>query len=91
MLKKMEGSKSKNAVAIKYSSDLPAPIIVASGKGALAEIIQNIARNHQIQILEDEVLVENLIEFKSGTFVPEEFYPIVAELLTFVSGLTIEK
>ena len=91
MFKQVAGSNSKKAVALKYSSDLPAPIIIAGGKGPLAEIIQNIAREHQIQIFEDELLVENLIEFNSGTFIPEEFYPIVAELLTFVSCLTIEK
>ena len=91
MLNKMEGSNGKKAVAINYNSNLPAPIIVASGKGVLAETIQSIAQKYQIKIFEDEVLVDNLIEFKSGSFIPEEFYPVVAELLTFVAGFSIEK
>jgi flagellar biosynthesis protein len=77
----------KKAVAVKYSSDLPAPFIVAKGRGELAEKIQSIARQHDIDIVVDQTLVERLLTIDVGDFIPEELYSVIAEILIFALRL----
>ena len=73
----------EKAVALKYTKDLPAPLIVAKGKGLLAERLKTIAAENEIGILEMPDLTEALIELDVGSFIPERFYEILAEILVF--------
>ena len=75
------------AVAVKYTSDLPAPFILAKGKGKLAAIIAEIAGKNGVEIINMPELADNLIELEAGSLIPEEYYEIVAELLVFVRDL----
>ena len=75
------------AVAIKYAPDLPAPFILATGKGKLASVIANIAAENGIEIINMPELADNLIELEAGSLIPEEYYEIIAELLIFVRDL----
>ncbi len=75
------------AVAIKYDETLPAPFILARGRGELAKVITAIARKHRIDVLPMNELTEGLIEMDVGALIPEQYYEIVAELLVFVKGL----
>jgi len=77
----------EKAVAIKYDESLPAPFILAKGKGELAKVITAIARKHGIDVLPMIELTEGLIEMDVGALIPEQYYEIVAELLVFVKGL----
>ncbi len=77
----------EKAVAIKYDSQLPAPFVVAKGKGELAAIIESIARENGVNIARIPDLADALIDLEIGSFIPEEFYGIIAELLIFVRSL----
>ena len=75
------------AVALQYTEDLPAPIVLASGRGALAEVITRIARETGIPLVTDPELADSLMLLDVNTLIPESLYGVVAELLVFVRNL----
>lgn len=81
----------EKAVALKYQKDLPAPFILASGKGELAARLKSIAIENGIPIASEPPLAEALIDLKSGDFIPEEYYQIIAEILVFVRNIQEER
>jgi type III secretion system FlhB-like substrate exporter len=83
-LKSGIGNKVEKAVAIKYTRDLPAPLVLARGKGRLAERMKAIASDNEISIMEMPELADALIELEVGSFIPERFYEILAEILVFI-------
>jgi flagellar biosynthesis protein len=82
----MKGQSDK-AVALHYSEDLPAPIVLASGKGAIAEAIVRIARDTGVPLVSDADLADTLLELDVNTLIPESLYEVIAELLAFVRTL----
>jgi type III secretion system FlhB-like substrate exporter len=84
-------AQADTAVALQYSDDLPAPIVLASGRGPLAEAITRIARENGVTLVADAELAESLIHLEVNTLIPESLYGVVAELLVFVRGLRMEK
>ncbi len=77
----------EKAVAIKYIEDLPAPFLIAKGKGELARIIRKIATDNDISLLKDINLTESLVELDVGSYIPEELYELIAKILVFVLDL----
>ena len=77
----------EKAVAIKYNESLPAPLIIAKGKGELAKIIKKIAKENRIFIKQDIDLADNLIELEIGSFIPEKYYEIMAQILVFIQKI----
>lgn len=77
----------RKAVALKYNTNLPTPIITVKGEGALADRIIAIAKENGIALVEDEKLVASLCRFKAGDSITEEYYEIVAEILSFILRL----
>lgn len=75
------------AIALKYDKDLPAPFILARGKGWLAEKIKQIAEHNDIHIMEIPLLAEEFIDLQAGDFIPEKYYKIIAEILVFVRNI----
>lgn len=81
----MSSNKSmKKAVALRYSSEQIAPVLVAKGKGYVAQTILDKAREHGIPIQEDASLVEVLSGLDLDQVIPPELYQLVAEILSFV-------
>ena len=78
----------EKAAAIRYSEDLPAPIVLAAGKGVLARRIEAIAREQGIRIVNQPELADALVELPVGSLIPEQFYRIVAEILVFVGKVS---
>ncbi|PLX91438.1 MAG: flagellar biosynthesis protein FlhB [Desulfuromonas sp.] len=75
----------KKAVAVKYDKDqADAPLIVASGKGQLAENIIKAAEKAGLEISHDPDLVELLAKIPVGSEIPAELYQAVAEILAYV-------
>jgi len=74
------------AVAIRYRpGEDAAPRVTAKGKGRLAEIMRELAREHGIPIIEDVALARLLYRrVKVGRSVPAETYRAVAAILAFV-------
>lgn len=77
------------AVAIKYDSQLAdAPIVLAKGSDYLAAKIKEIAKENQIEIVENKPLARMLYaNVEVGQAVPPELYQAVAEVLAFVYHL----
>jgi flagellar biosynthesis protein len=75
----------KKAVALKYAPDQKsAPILVAKGKGHMAEAIMKKAKDNGVPIQEDSSLVEVLSTLELDQEIPPELYKLVAEILSFV-------
>ncbi len=74
------------AVAIKYDPETaPAPIVIAKGADFLAQKIKDIARENDIEIVEDKPLARMLYaNVEVDAQVPPELYQAVAEVLAFV-------
>jgi flagellar biosynthesis protein len=76
------------AAALRYDPvKSEPPELVATGRGALAEQIIRIAREHNIPIHADRGLVEALSRLELGEVIPRELYTIVAEVLSWVYHL----
>src|SRR5699024_4343674 len=71
------------AVALKYEADhMRAPQIVAKGADLLAKRIRDLARQHEIPLMEDKFLAKTLYTQTSvGDSVPTELFQAVAEVL----------
>lgn len=82
---KQHDKKIKEAVALHYdATQHQAPVLVAKGKGDIAEKILNLASEHQIPIREDSSLVEILSQLKIHDSIPEELYQVIAEIFSFI-------
>jgi flagellar biosynthesis protein len=78
----------KLAAAIKYDSEKnAAPILLAKGKGSIAEEIIKIAEDNDIPLYQDASLAKLLGSLELETEVPPEMYSVVAEVLAFVYKL----
>jgi flagellar biosynthesis protein FlhB len=78
------------AVAIRYrKGEGRAPRVIAKGKGALAEHMRNLAREHGVPIVEDIPLARLLYrKVKVGREIPTQTYKAVAAILAFVYRVT---
>lgn len=75
----------KVAAALRYEQGSDrAPRLVASGRGAIAERILDLARDAGIAIREDAALAQLLLQVPAGQEIPAEMYEVVAELLAAV-------
>jgi len=76
------------ATALEYEGgkDL-APRVTAKGKGAVAEKIIQLARQHNVPIKKDPGLVQILSQLDIDDRIPPELYKAVAEILAFVYSL----
>jgi type III secretion system FlhB-like substrate exporter len=81
----------QKAVALRYSRELPAPVVLAKGKGVLAERIRRVAAQNDIRIVASPDLADSLVELPLGSLIPEEFYQVVAEILVFVRTVSAAK
>lgn len=74
------------AVAVKYDPDeSPAPVVLAKGEDFLAQKIKEVAKEHDIEIVENKPLARMLYaNVDIGEQIPPELYQAVAEVLAFV-------
>ena len=74
------------AVAIKYDpEESPAPVVLAKGEDFLAQKIKEVAKEHDIEIVENKPLARMLYaNVEIGAQIPPELYQAVAEVLAFV-------
>lgn len=76
------------AVALKYDKNTPAPKVIAMGVDLIAEKIRNLAREHNIPIVENKPLARTIYKtMKIGQVIPRELYVAVAEVLSYVYKL----
>lgn len=77
------------AVAIKYDPEkYDAPYVIAKGEDYLAQKIKDVAKEHEIEIVENKPLARMLYaNVEVGALIPPELYQAVAEVLAFVYRL----
>jgi flagellar biosynthetic protein FlhB len=76
------------AVAIRYDSKkMDSPIVVAKGAGHLAMKIREIAREHNIPLVENPPVARLLHKLDLGEHIPEDLFKAVAEILAHVYSL----
>ena len=76
---------SKSA-ALAYSGE-GAPVLVAKGAGEIARAIIEVARAHDVPIVQNDQLTELLCQVALGEEIPPNLYVSVAEVLAFVYRL----
>ncbi|MBW2412002.1 MAG: flagellar biosynthesis protein FlhB [Deltaproteobacteria bacterium] len=77
------------ALAIKFDAqEMIAPQVLAKGSGFIAERIKEIAREHNVPVVEDKPLAQTMFRMvEVGDFIPVELYRAVAEVLAYVYRL----
>lgn len=78
--------RDKKAIAVKYTETMHAPYVIAKSKGHLTKVLLELAEKHNIMVLKQEQLLEQVFEIPLGV-IPEKYYDIFAELLAFVYHL----
>lgn len=74
---------SKKAVALQYGPGDPAPVIVASGMGYMAEKIVEVASDSGVPVYEDNSLASVLAQLELGRPIPEELYQAIVEIYVY--------
>jgi len=73
------------AVALRYNrAEGDAPRVVASGRGAIAERILELAFEHGVKVREDADLAELLAAVEIGNQIPIAAFAAVAEILVYI-------
>ena len=74
------------AVAIQYDKNIaPAPLVVAKGVDYMAFKIRDIAKEHNVTIVENKPLARSLYKMVDvNKMIPVELYVAVAEVLSYV-------
>ena len=75
------------AAVLKHQAKDQAPVIVASGKGYVAQQIIQKAMESDIPIQEDPMLVSHLIDMDLGDNIPPQLYSVIAEILIMLEEL----
>lgn len=83
-----ENLKRKKAVALRYDQESDqAPIVVAKGKGLLAERIEMLAHEFGVPVKEDQVLADYLMALDLYEEIPPQLYQVVAEVLAYIYSM----
>lgn len=74
------------AIAIKYDAGAgQAPIVIAKGMNLIAQKIKEVAKENEIEIVENKPLARTLYyTVEIGQEIPPELYQVVAEILAWV-------
>ena len=73
------------AVALEYKKGMGAPKVVAKGADLLAQRLKELAREHEVPIVENKVLARSLYPLELDDEIPENLYRAVAEVLVSVA------
>ncbi len=78
------GDRFPSAIALRYGAEDAAPVIVAKGRGILAEEIIRKAREAGVFVHESHELVGLLMQVDLDSRIPPALYVVIAELLAWV-------
>ncbi len=79
-----EDGRRSLAVALKYAGGETAPMVVAKGRGLIADEIIARAREHGVYVHESPALVALLAQVDLDHYIPPQLYVAVAELLAWL-------
>ena len=75
--------QSRKAVALQYENGSPAPVVVASGMGYLAEEIVEVAAENGVPVYEDTSLATMLSQLQLGQEIPESLYRFIVDIYVY--------
>lgn len=81
----------RRAAALSYKQGQYAPVVVASGKGVVAEAIIACAREAGVYVHESPELVKLLMQVDCDQYIPPELYRAVAEVLVWLYAMENER
>ena len=80
--------QKRTAIAIRYDTEKDSvPLVLASGRGRIANEIMRIAKENDIPLVENPRMAELLSKLEIDSFIPPELYVLVAKILYFVYQL----
>lgn len=80
--------RNRAAVALRYDPDQDyAPVVLAKGKGYIAEAILELARQAGIPTIEEPDILRLLQGVEIRQYIPPEAYTLVAEIIAFIMSL----
>ncbi len=75
----------KKAVALKYQDDgQSAPVVIAKGKGNIAEQIMKKADEFDVPIFKNKALADSLLNLNLDEQIPPNLYKAVAEVFVWL-------
>ena len=83
--------EERKAAALSYKQGYYAPVVVAKGKGVVAEAIIACAREAGVYVHESPELVKLLMQVDTDQAIPPELYRAVAEVLVWLYCLERQK
>ena len=87
-MKEYKNYKNIKASALRYDKGKEnAPILIAKGKGKVAEKIIEIANKENIPVVENKALADILDKLDIYDETPPELYKVVAQLFAFIYKL----
>lgn len=81
----------RRAAALSYKQGQYAPVVVARGKGIMAEAIIACAREAGVYVHESPELVNLLMQVDTDQHIPPELYRAVAEVFVWLYSLENKK
>lgn len=76
----------KKAAALAYNQAIHnAPKVIASGKGAIAQSIISKAKEFDIPLFQNQVLVDSLLSLEVDEEVPSELYSALVEVFIWLN------
>ena len=84
MARECQFNDHRMAAALSYKQGFYAPVVVAKGKGIMAEAIIACAKEAGVYVHESPELVTLLMQVNLDEHIPAELYRAVAELLVWI-------
>ena len=74
------------AIALRYdNAEMSAPTLLAKGEGEVGERIKKLARKHNIPIVENGELAQDIFKMvRIGNEIPSMLYQTVADVLAYI-------
>lgn len=83
---------NQKAAALSYDENRDkAPVIVAAGRGHMAERIIEMACEHDVPVYEDNSLANILSQMELGSEIPVELYQMVVDIYAYFLKLIPEE
>jgi flagellar biosynthesis protein len=84
----MRDKQIEKAVALRYDSEKDAaPKVTAKGQGLIAERIRALAKESNVPLQQDQILVDYLMALDLLEEIPADLYHVVAEIMAFVYSM----
>lgn len=77
----------RKAAALKYESNLDAPVVTAAGMGQIADNIIERAEASDVAIVYNKELADLLCNVDIGDSIPSELYEAVAQVIAYITDL----